>query len=141
MKRILHPSLTLGTRKPYLNGVEGLVERVQIVLDTRPGKLPWSPEFGCDLTSFLGDAATPQRVVEARWKVEGAMRKWLPGVDLKDCRVNVSTLLGAVSTHRERQIPTAESALVALGTEARLEVELDIETDAGMLAVEATVEP
>ena len=69
------------------------------------------------------------------------MRQWLPGVDMKDCRVNVVTDIGTVNTHRERQIPTAESALVVLGTQARLEVELDIETEAGMMSVEATVEP
>jgi phage baseplate assembly protein W len=141
MKRILHPSLTLGTRKPYMDGPDGLVQRIQIVLETRPGQLPWSQEFGCDLTTFLGEAATPQRVNEARWKLEASMRKWLPGVDMKDCRVNVVTDIGTVSSHRERQIPTAESALVALGTEARLEVELDIETEAGMMSVEASVEP
>ena len=141
MKRILHPSLTLGTRKPYMNGPEGLVERIQIVLDTRPGQLPWAPEFGCDLTLFLGEAATPQRINEARWKLESSMRKWLPGVDVQDIRVNVRTDIGTVAAHRERQIPTAESALVALGTEAKLEVELDIETEAGMMSIEASVEP
>ena len=141
MKRILHPSLTLGARKPFLRLDESLVERIQLVLETRPGQLPWKPTFGCDLTSFIGEAATPQRIKEARWRGESAVRQWLPGMDLKDCRVNAVTNLGTVGAHRERQIPTAESALVALGTEARLEVELDIQTEAGMMSVEASVEP
>ena len=141
MKRILHPSLTLGARKPHLSGPEGLVARVQMVLDTRPGQLPWSMEFGCDLTSLVGEPATPQRVNEAKWRIQSALRKWLPGLEVGDPRVNVKTRLGTVSTHRERQIPTAESALVALGTEARLEVELDIETEDGLMAIEASIDP
>lgn len=141
MKRLLHPSLALGAHHPYTRPEEGLVTRIQIVLETRPGQLPWNPEFGCDLTGLLGKAATPQRVNQARFQVEGAVRRWLPGMDLKDCRVNALTNLGTSGTHRERQIPVAESALVALGTESRLEVELDIETEAGIMSVEAAVEP
>ena len=141
MKRILHPSLALGAHHPYLSPQEALVTRIQLVLETRPGQVPWAPEFGCDLTMLLGRAATPQRINEARFRVESAVRKWLPGMELKDCRVNAVTNLGTSSTHRDRQIPVAESALVALGTEARLEVELDIETEAGMMSVEAAVEP
>jgi len=141
VKKLLHPSLALGAHKPYMSPEDGLVTRIQIVLETRPRQLPWNPDFGVDLSNLIGRAATPQRVNEARFKVEGAVRKWLPGMDLKDCRVNAVTNLGSVSTHRERTIPVAESALVALGTEARLEVELDIETEAGIMSVEAAVEP
>lgn len=141
MKRLLHPSLALGAHHPYVSHQEGLMTRIQIVLETRPNQLPWKPEFGCDLTSLLGKAATPQRVNEARFRVEGAVKQWLPGMELKDCRVNAVTNLGSVGAHRERQIPVAESALVALGTESRLEVELDIETEAGIMSVEAAVEP
>lgn len=141
MKKTLHPSLTLGAHRPYMKPDEAVINRIRIVLETRPGRLPWDPEFGCDLGSLLGRPATPARVSEARWRVEGAVRKWLPGMELKDARVNPVTNLGTVSAHRERQIPTAESALVALGTEARLEIELDIETEAGMMSVEAAVEP
>lgn len=141
MKKILHPSLSLGSHRPFVSMEETVLSRIQIVLETRPGRLPWDPEFGCELESLLGKPATPRRVSEARWRVEGAMRRWLPEMDLKDCRINPVTNLGTVSAHRERQIPTAESALVALGTEARLEIELDIETEAGMMSVEAAVEP
>ncbi|MFT4976222.1 MAG: phage baseplate assembly protein W [Myxococcota bacterium] len=141
MKKLLHPSLALGAHKPYMSPEEGLVTRIQIVMETRPQQLPWNPEFGCDLSSLLGHAATPQRINEARFRIEGAVRKWLPGMELKDCRVNAVTNLGTVGAHRERQIPIAESALVALGTEARLEVELDIETEAGIMSVEAAIEP
>lgn len=141
MKKLLHPSLALGAHRPYMSHENGLITRIQIVLETRPQQLPWDPEFGCDLTNLIGQAATPQRINEARFRVESAVRKWLPGMELKDCRVNPVTSLGSVSTHRERAIPVAESALVALGTEARLEVELDIETEAGVMSVEASVEP
>ena len=139
--KILHPSLALGAHKPFLPHAETVVTRLQILLETRPGQLPWNREFGCDLTSMLGRAASPQRVSEARFKIESSVRRFLPGIDMKACRVKAVTGLGSVATHRERQIPIAESALVALGTEARLEVELDIVTDAGMMSVEAAVEP
>ena len=141
MKKILHPSLTLSAHRPYLNMEETIVNRIQLVLETRPGQLPWNPDFGCDLTYMLGETATQQRVSEAKFRVEAAVRSWLPEMELKDLRVNPVTNLGTVGTHRERQIPVAESARVVLGTEARLEVELDIETEAGMMSVEADIEP
>ena len=116
--------------------------RVQLVLETRPSQLPWNPEFGCDLSHLLGKAATPQRVNEAQFRVEGAVRRWLPEMTLNDCRVNTRSFdVSTVQSHREGSIPVAESALVSLGTQAKLEVELDIETEAGEMSLEAEVEP
>lgn len=141
MKKVLHPSLTLGAHRPYMSPEEALTTRIQMVLEGRPNQIPWRPEFGCDLTGLVGRAATPQRISEARFRVASSMRRWLPNTTLKDCTIQPVTSTGAVSTFRERSIPLAESALVSMGTEAKLSVELDIESELGALSVEATVEP
>ena len=62
MKKILHPSLTLGARRPFLRKTEGNLARIDMILHTNIGDLPWNPEFGCDLTSLVGEAATPEKI-------------------------------------------------------------------------------
>ena len=59
MKRILHPSLTLGARQPMLSKRESTLARLDMVLHSRVGDIPWRPEFGCDVTGLIGEPATP----------------------------------------------------------------------------------
>lgn len=141
MKQLLHPSLVLGARRPCMPHRVGLNKPLQISLEMRQQQFPWNLEFGCALTSLMAQAATPQRINEANFRVESSVRKQLPGMEQQDCRVNHVTNFGSFSTHRKYAIPVAESELVALGIEARLVVELDIQTEAGIMSVEATVEP
>ena len=130
MKRILHPSLTLGSRKPYLTRTEESIARIDMILKTRPGQLPWSPDFGCDLTDLIGESATEERVSATKDQVELSLRNWLPSANVLDCEVHLVTGEGQlVQTYRESNIPIAESALVALGTDAKLELRLDIEVE------------
>jgi len=141
LKKILHPSLTLGVKKPYIQGGEAAVERLRMVLETRPGAVPWSETFGCDLVGFIGQTADGATVSRAKWQVETAIRTWLPDLQLGATRVKVVNNQERSRSYREPQIPTAESALVSLGTQARFDVELDIHTEEGMMSIEAVVEP
>lgn len=138
---IFDPALTLGERRPFLAGEDALASRIQMVLETRPGDVPWRPQFGCDLSSLVGQPATTQRVNEARWRVEEAVRRWIPEATLVRCDVRVVVFDHGARTRHPRTVPLAESALLSLGTEAALEVELDVETEQGPVSIEAVFEP
>ena len=140
MPRTLDPAMILGARKAYLRGDEAVAYKLQAVLETRPGQLPWQPQFGCDLTALVGQPATAQRMAEARWKVEQAVKQWVPEVELLDCRVQVVALETGHERGRDPATPLAEAALLNLGSQAVLEVELDVMTDQGLLAMQAQVE-
>ena len=138
---MLHPALPLGERRPYLPPEEALAVRIQTVLETRPGRVPWRPEFGCDLASLVGQPATAQRLNEARWRIEEALRRWVPEAEVTRCRVRAVTE-GVSANYRDvRNVPLAESALMSLGGQAILQVELDVKTDLGAVAVQAVLEP
>ena len=129
MKKSLHPSLTLGARKPYLSGRQTSLSRLSMILHTNVGDIPWRPDFGCDLTNLVGEPATPSRIEQTRNTVSRAIRRWLPDALVNECEVYLVSLDGTVSSHREVGVPVAESALVAMGTEARLELRLDLEIE------------
>ncbi len=129
MRKSLHPSLTLGARKPYLSNRQTSLSRLSMILHTNVGDIPWRPGFGCDITSLVGEPATPSRIENTRNTVSRAIRRWLPDATVKECEVYLVSIEGNSSTHREVGVPVAESALVAMGTEARLELKLDLEIE------------
>ena len=103
--------------------------------------MPWRPDFGCNLSTLVGQPATPQRLNEARWRVEESLRRWIPEVEVTHCQVNVVPLTTGAGIRDRRDLPLAETALLSLGTQAALEVLIDVETSAGVLAVQAVIEP
>lgn len=135
MKKILHPSLTLGARRPFLKKTEGNLARIDMILHTNIGDLPWNPEFGCDLTSLVGEAATPERIDHTESEVRRSIATYLPDVNIKECIVQLHSSGVSSIHHREALIPVAESALVSMGTEARLELKLDLELDDEVLEI------
>ncbi len=135
MKRILHPSLTLGARQPFLSKRDSTLARLDMVLHSRVGDIPWRPEFGCDVTGLIGESATPARIQETRALVEQTIQEWLPDVTVNDCAVQLVHAGGVANTHREAGIPVAESALVAMGTESNLELKLDLEVENEVLEI------
>jgi len=126
--RPLHPS-------------ERLSQQIRMVLETRPGQIPWRPEFGCDLTSLIGEPATAQRLQEARWRVEQAIEKWLPGVELLQCTLRVTPTPGAAEALKNPSVPLAESAMLSLGVQANLEVLLELQLPDGSFLVSTEVTP
>lgn len=141
MTEILDPALSLGQRDPFVRGDRAFAERIRMILETRPGTLPWRPDFGCALDDLIGQPATPQRLGEARWRVENALRKWLPDIKVLSCQVQLARIEGGNQDVRQRGVPLAESALLALGMQAALEVLLDVETPSGPLSLQALIEP
>ncbi len=141
MSEILDPALSLGQRDCHVRGDRAFAERIRMILETRPGTLPWRPDFGCDLDDLIGQPATTQRIGEARWRVENALRRWLPDVKVLNCQVQLARVEGGGEDIRRRDVPIAESALLALGLQAALEVLLDVETPSGPLSLQALIEP
>lgn len=135
MKKILHPSLTLGARKPYLSSRDSTLARLDMVLHSRVGDIPWRPSFGCDVTGLIGEPATPSKVQETRAIVEQTVQAWLPDVIINDCQVRLVHSGGIANTYREAGIPVAESALVAMGTESNLELKIDLEVEDEILEI------
>ncbi|MFH1466862.1 MAG: GPW/gp25 family protein [Pseudomonadota bacterium] len=139
--RILHPELAFGSPAPYLSLEQSLAWRVRMVLETRPGDLPWRPGFGCDLSGLVGQPATVQHLNEARWRVEEAVRKWIPEAEIRRCHVSAVRLNEGGPLRAPPDAPLAEYALLTLGTQANLEVLLDLTLAGTALTVGAMVEP
>ena len=136
MRPILAPALTLSAADPWLRGDDATAERVRMVLETQPGTLPWRPDFGCDLAGLIGQPATSGRLGEVRWRVEQAVRRWVPGVKVARCHVETASLIDP-PPDRPAGVPLAEAALMSLGSQVSLEVSLDLETPQGPLLLTA----
>lgn len=138
---VFRADLPLGERRPYVLAEAALAQRIRSVLETRPGQVPWRPDFGCDLATLVGQPATVQRLNEARWRIEEAVRRWVPEAEVMRCAVRVVTDERGAGDIRYREVPIAESALTSLGSQAVLEIQLDVQTELGAVAVQAVVEP
>lgn len=119
MSLTMNPAYIPGRGSPFLDQDEAFLYRLRMVLETRPGQLPWRPDFGCDLGPLLGQACTPQRIAEARWRIESALRRWLPDLELVSCRVRCVT-----QSENARPSPSPESGLLGLGTQVGLVVDM-----------------
>jgi len=117
-----------------------MLKRVALVLETRPGTIPWRPKFGCDLASLVGVPATEDLVREARDRVIAAVKEWVPQVKIVSCEVGVVPIAGRGAT-AARTTPVAESALLGLGVDAALELDLELQGPDGRLNMTASVVP
>ena len=117
-----------------------LAQRLQIVLNTKPGTIPWRPDFGCDLTSLVGQPATQRNLQKARGLVESALRGSLPDVSFDDVKVRLAAHSGRGAELDHPSIPLAEAALLRLGVQARLEVTLEVRVPGGPISVSAAVD-
>lgn len=117
-------AVPLGGAQPLLSGTEGLEARLRLLLGTRPGDLPWRPEFGCDLRGMIGQPATEARLAEARWRIEAAIRRWIPGIRVQTCRIRI-TPEGEIARD-PRGLSVAECALLRLGVQAAIELEIGV---------------
>ena len=119
---------------------EALTQRLQMVLDTRPGQVPWRPDFGCDLEGLVGEPATSQNLRRAQQLVEGALQNWMPDVDVVSVDVTFVPLQGGFGS-RHPTVPLAEAALLALGVQVALEVQVEVRIPRGTAVLTASVNP
>ncbi len=141
MAIIFDPSVPIGVRRPWLAEERSLATRVRMVLETHPGTLPWRPEFGCDLQELVGYPATSQLLSQAKWRIESALRRWIPDADLDKVEVRVvpNSESGGITPHRT--VPVAESALLTVGVQAALHVEVEMTGHDGPMALSTTIAP
>lgn len=137
-RTLLDPAVPLGARSPWLDGTAALEARLRLVLETRPGRVPWRPEFGCDLEALVGEPATPQNLNRARFHVEQALARWLPDLKVHRLAVEVEPI-GTPAAGGDA--PAGEGALVSLGTQGVLVVRVEIATPWGPLTLSTPVQP
>lgn len=140
-RTLTHPAVVLGGRQPRLDPASALVERVRMVLETRPGLSPWRPDFGCDLAGLTGQPATAATLQMARSRVEAALRRWVPDAAIVRCDVRIVTELGAAAGSAGPEIPLAEAALLRLGASTWLEVRVELRAALGTVTVETALRP
>ncbi len=128
MKTGLSCALPLGNRPRRLSDDDALAERVRMVLETRPGSMPFRPDFGCELDEVVGEMATAQAVSRAKAAVSSALATWLPDVEVAAVTVRVVPRGATYGELRLPEIPIAERALLALGTQADLEIGVELRT-------------
>ena len=114
-----------------------VADRVRLVLETRPGRIPWRPEFGCDLDPVVGKALTIEQIGEVTIRVQAALNRFLPDLLISKLEVCVRTDLGA--DMRSRRLPVAESSLVPFGANAVLDIELELQTPTGPVRLQMEV--
>lgn len=132
------PELGLGLGVRGLAGPdEALAQRIQLVLATRPGDLPWKPEFGTDLAQLVGNPVSGWVSATAQRAVREALGRWVPEAGLQS--VEVHTQLKP--TPGFRPIGPIERALIPAGMQATIVIDLVIQTNEGPAAMTLEVEP
>ena len=110
-----------------------------MVLDTRPGQLPWREEFGCDLGATAGESITESKLSLIEWRIRQTVERWIPEVQVVGLRVDLVRDEGMGVDVADRRIPLAEAALVRFGVQCSLQVRMDLETKEGPLSLQATL--
>lgn len=59
------------------------------VLGTRPGELPWRPDFGIDLEYYRQKNATGTLSREVAEDVSSALQTWEPRIEIASCQVSI----------------------------------------------------
>ena len=138
MNPLLDPAVPLGPAAASRR--DDVATRVRMVLGTRPGQLPWRPDFGCDLDRFVGQPLTKSRLEDMAEVVREAVARHMPEVEVVECAVRVETRWGAPSDAERRAVPIGEAALVRFGVQAALQIELQLETENGPVAIQALID-
>ena len=50
-------------------GMAAVRQAIRIRLVTRPGELPWAPDFGCGVLDYLGETGTASKLAELRGRI------------------------------------------------------------------------
>jgi phage baseplate assembly protein W len=137
---VLEAGLKFGAAEPALSGRAEVAYRVLTVLSTRPGSLPWRPDFGTRLSDLVGQPASPTLLNEAEWRVREALTRWLPDTPVVSCRAEAVPPAQSRDRRMLEQLGVSwgpERTLLSLGGEAELRVHLVVQTDAGPLSLQA----
>lgn len=137
---LLPLSTALGARDP-IGPVAATARRLRSLLETRPGTLPWRPEFGVDLDWLAGQPLTASNLVRARMVIEQGLLRWLPDLSVRELTLRVSSNLQGRVEPTLRTTPTAEGALLPWGGGASLDIHLLIDAPSGPVDLDVGLEP
>ncbi len=125
--------LSLSLRPPSPRShAEELADRVRMILETERGRLPYAPQFGCELSGLVGSEASKKRLSEIRMRINSALRRWMPDGHVTSCKVAMVS-----ATSQAPGGPVAERALASQGLARVLEVRVVVESDGVPLEIEA----
>ncbi|MEM7338665.1 MAG: GPW/gp25 family protein [Actinomycetota bacterium] len=72
-----------------VKGAEEIEQAIYLILSTTPGERPMRPEFGCGLIDFVFSPMEPATFGEIAFRVEEALDRWEPRVNVLDVDVKV----------------------------------------------------
>jgi phage baseplate assembly protein W len=90
---LVAPLRRTGSDFASASGEKLVASAIAQILGTRPGELPWRPDFGADLEPFRHRNASEQLVQEISDEVVQAIARWEPRVTIASCEASV---LGAI---------------------------------------------
>lgn len=129
----LHQALLLGRQdRAWLSGEEALLQRIELILSTPPGTIPWRPELGCKIWDMLGKPASIQQLQAARWAVEEALARWIPELAVASCTLSLVPIEGRQASLLQGLSPL-EQGLVHLGIEAAVQIDLEMRAATGTI--------
>jgi hypothetical protein len=131
--------LALSLLRPEPSKLDALVDRVRILLETKPGSLPYAKRLGCDLDSLSHGAVTPSRLAETQARIDGVLARGLPDGALGGTEVRVIDV--AAGTAAGGPVPFAERALASNGARATLAVRVQLNTESGPVTLDANLAP
>ena len=120
-------------RRRHPRPADAWAERLQTLLSTRPGTLPWRPTFGIELDWLVGQPLNGVNLSLLKWRVKSAITEWLPQLELRDLSVKVVSDYQRARNQRDRNVPIAESALLPYGAGGVVEIQLDVISPEGPL--------
>ncbi len=144
MSRALKPALLLGVPAgaesvSFASAEERAASRIRAILETRPGQMPWRPDFGCALDDLVGKPATPGNIDAAKSAIRHSITKWAPDLMIRRLDVRAVPVEGLSGNLRLPTVPLGETALLSLGAQARMEVRLEVDVPGHSFAVRTAV--
>jgi uncharacterized protein len=69
-------------------GPESIEQAIRLILETSPGERVMRPEFGCGIWELVMEANTAQLHGRLQARVQEALIRWEPRIDVLDVRVD-----------------------------------------------------
>lgn len=141
LNRTISRELWLGQKRfSWLEGDQALMQRVELVLSTPLGTLPWRPDFGCGLWDMMGTSATPDQLARLRWSIETALARWVPEALVDHCRVVLKPDASQLGNKQSLGLQSPiENGLVHLGVTAQVEIDLGLSVNKGLIRAKFVV--
>lgn len=110
------PQVGTDGRVLWSQGEANVVESIRIILSTEPGERMRLPRFGAGLQQFLFAPNTPATWQRMRERVEKALARWEPRIDVEEVEI------GPAPDDEQSAVVTVRFRLVANQTRGRVRI-------------------